>query len=118
MRDEATIRIYRPWDPRGGVVTVLIDGVKAGQLRSRQATWFDLPPGNHQVRLRHQFILRSDNLVVSLAAGEVRDYACDIDFFGEPDLRLATAKESARIASFTSQPPDLPSWVRRVRDSG
>jgi hypothetical protein len=75
---EAKIRVTRPSGGHRDLLrgyTVLIDGQAVGKLRRGSTRDFALAPGDHRVRAKIDWT-GSEELVVSLHAGEVIELEC------------------------------------------
>src|SRR5579871_3817394 len=67
----------------GGIVSVFLDGSKAGAIAPEEIKVYELSPGKHFLSLRFLGGLRrSRKLEVSLAEGEEKKFVCLLNGFG------------------------------------
>ncbi len=78
MPHSSSIRLYRAadiWMDRNRLYKVVIDGSIACELWPNQNIRIDVPPGQHNVRVKID-VMGSNEMAVQLEAGEVVELAC------------------------------------------
>jgi hypothetical protein len=85
--------------------SVVLDGVKVGDIWPRQIKIFQCPPGNHRLRLDWWgFLRRSRELDVSIASGEEKSFVCFTNVIGYVAVRPATPKDVAGMERWKRRP--------------
>jgi len=84
-------------DP-GWPFRIQIDGSEMGAIRTKRSEEFEVPPGEHWLRLFSAFPGRgSGKRKVSLAANEIKVIYCYTNIWGVVDLRSPTEKDVAKL---------------------
>ena len=108
MGRDAYIKIYQP----GPVFTrfrnfydVVIDDAVVGEVWPRQAKVFEVAAGQHSVRLKYLFFIRSRTVTVSVDQGQVVELACWPNWsgFGPIGLHRATPSETTKMRELTGE---------------
>ena len=116
------LRIYRPgpamWSDIGWLpyFKVLIDGADRGDLWAKQVKVFEVEPGDHELRLKVGFVLRSRRRNFHVEVGQIAEFACwpQLLNIGPIALHAATERERRAMRDLvaTGHPPtnlaDLP----------
>jgi hypothetical protein len=91
-------RLHQRPSPAAGVVTVVLDGSKAGVVAPQQIAVFPVTPGEHSLQLRFLGGLRrSRTLTVALAEGDEKAFVGVLNGFAWPSLRPATPSDVAAM---------------------
>ena len=110
MPGDAVIKVYQP-GPQflrfRDYYTVVIDDTVVGDVWPREVKSFQVTAGEHRVRLKYLFLIRSRTLVVSVNHGQVLELACWPNWtgLGPVGLHRATERDSEKIRKLA---PDLP----------
>lgn len=84
--------------PASGGVTVFLDGSEVGAISPRQIKVYQISPGEHSLSVHFLGGLRrSKTLLVPLAGGEEKQFACFLNGMGWPSIRPATPKDVAAM---------------------
>jgi len=110
VHQDAIIKIYQP----GPVFArfrdyydVVIDDINVGEVWPKQVKSFQVTAGEHRVRMKHLFVIRSRTLVVSVDHGQVLELACWPNWtgFGPIGLHLARKEDSEKMKKLLPEAP-------------
>jgi hypothetical protein len=102
VQRDAIIKLYQPGPVFArfrDYYNVFIDDLSVGEVWPKQVKSFQVAAGEHRVRLKHLFVIRSRTLVVTIDHGQAVELACWPNWtgFGPIGLHAATKEESERM---------------------
>ena len=88
--------------------TVLLDDHPVAKIGKDEVRLLEVEPGEHRLRLRFVGLRSSDELRVSLAEGEERQFLCGTSGMGWPTLREASSEDDVDIRRMSKSggPPE------------
>lgn len=75
--------------------TVVLDDHPVGKIGNDQVKVFNVPPGEHRLRMRFVLLRRSEEMRISLKEEEERMFICGANGIGWPTLQEASSEEVA-----------------------
>lgn len=108
MHGDGVIKIYQPGPAFvrfGEYYSVVIDDATVGEVWPKQVKSFHVSAGEHRVRLRYLFFIRSRTLVVFVDHGSVAELACWPNWIGLGPIGFhrATRRERERMKKLTPE---------------
>jgi hypothetical protein len=102
-----TALLYRLFRPQSNF-TVVLDDQPVGEIGKEQVKVFEVEPGEHRLHMRFVEVRKSNELGVSLAEGEERQFVCGANGIGWPTLREASPEDVAEIRRTSITEPPQP----------
>lgn len=97
-------RLFRPHS----TFTVILDDHPVGKIGSEQVRVFEVEPGEHRLYMRFVGLRRSEELHISLAEDEERQFLCGTSGMGWPTLQEASPEDVAGLRGTSVSEPQKP----------